>query len=62
MNLALQTGHVRTPRDSKWDTIRSWMGHQSAKMGHEGTPTDTKMMSVGVMVKQGPVEGSLDGY
>ena len=52
MNLALQTGHVRTPRDSKWDTIRSWMGHQSAKMGHEGTPTDTKMMSVGVMVKR----------
>jgi len=74
------TGHVGTRRDSKWDTILSWMGHhfaqmghqmghylapmghhfgsighqmghQSAKMGHKGTPTDTKMMSVGVMVK-----------
>ena len=38
------------------------MGHQSARMGHEGTPTDTILVSVGVMVKQGPVEGPPDVF
>ena len=36
------TGHVGTRRDSKWDTILSWMGHQMghylAPMGHHFVP------------------------
>jgi hypothetical protein len=37
-------GYVGTRRDSKWDTVLPWMGH-------EGTPRDTILTSVGVMVK-----------
>jgi hypothetical protein len=28
-------GHLRTRRDSKWDTILSWMGHHFGSMGHQ---------------------------
>ena len=52
------TGHVGTRRDSKWDTILArwdtkWdtNGHHSAKMGHEGTPRDTILVSLVIMVK-----------
>ena len=34
------------------DTKGQQMGHQSAKMGHRGTPTDTILTSVDVMVKR----------
>jgi hypothetical protein len=51
-------GHHFDRWDTKWDTIlprwdTKWdtNGHHSAKMGHEGTPMDTILVSHVVMVK-----------
>ena len=67
------TGHVGTRRDSRWDTILSWMGHhfgsmghqmghQSAKVGHKGTPTDTISTSPALWSKRRLEEGVLRGF
>ena len=45
-------GHNFAPMGHYSAMMGHQMGHQSAKMGHKGTPTDTILMSVGVMVKQ----------
>jgi hypothetical protein len=44
-------GHHSAPMGHYFAMMGHQMGHQSAKMGHKGTPTDTVLTSVGVMVK-----------
>jgi hypothetical protein len=44
-------GHHSAPMGHYFAVMGHQMGHQSAKMGHKGTPTDTILTSVGVMVK-----------
>jgi hypothetical protein len=55
-------GHHSAPMGHYFAMMGHQMGHQSAKMGHEGTPRDTILTPVGVMVKRRASRGGFTRF